>query len=79
MCSEQINSPGILSTPAVLNTDTSTSHNVNNSSIRSKYASADLSFGTHDEDILNILEELQRSPDQRIVEECTFHQILRLT
>ena len=69
--SEQINSSGMFSTPPVLNTDTSTSHNVSNSSIRSTCASADLSLDTHDEEILNILEELQCSADQIIVEKCT--------
>ena len=69
--SEQINSSGMFSTSHVLNTDTSTSHNASNSSIRSTCASIDLSLDTHDEEILNILEELQCSTDQRIVEECT--------
>ena len=58
--SEQINSSGIFSTHPVLNTDTSTSHNASNS------VSADLSLDKHDEEILNILEELQCS-----AEECT--------
>ena len=71
LLSEQINSSGIFSTPPVLNTDTSTSHNASNSSIRSTCASADLSLHTHDEEILNIHEELQCSADQRIVENCT--------
>ena len=71
LISEQINSSGMFSTPPVLNTDTSTSHNAGNSSIRSICASADLSLNTHDEEILNILEELQCSVDQRIVEKRT--------
>ena len=68
--SEQINSSGMFST-LVPNTDTSTSHNASNSSIRTTCACADLSLDTRDEEILNILEELQCSADQRIVEECT--------
>ena len=62
---------GMFSAPPVLNRDTSTSHNANNNSIRSTYASADLSLDTQDEEILNILEELQGSANQRIAEECT--------
>ena len=61
----------MFSTPPVLNTDTSTSHNASNSSIRCTCASGDLSLDTHNEEILNILEELQCSADERIVEECT--------
>ena len=72
--SEQNNSSGMFSTSHVLNTDTSTSHNASNSSIRSTCASIDLSLDTHDEEILNIVEELQCSADQRIVEECTEHR-----
>ena len=68
--SEQIHSSGMFSTP-VPNTDTSTSHNASNSSIRTTCACADLSLDARDEEILNILEELQCSADQRIVEECT--------
>ena len=67
--SEQINSSGMVSAPPVLNTDTSTSHNASNSSIRSTCASADLSLDTQDEEILNILEGLQGSANQRV--ECT--------
>ena len=66
--SEQINASGMFSTPPVFNAHTSTSHNT--SSIRSTYASADMSLGTHDEEILNIFEQLQCLADQRIVEEC---------
>ena len=58
-------------TSSVLNTDTSTSHNASNSSIRSTCASRNLSLDTNDEEIFNILEELQCSADQRILEECT--------
>ena len=61
----------MFSAPPVLNRDTSTSHNANNNSIRSTYASADLWLDTQDEEILNILEELQGSANQRIAEECT--------
>ena len=70
--SEQINSSGMVSAPSVLNTDTSTSHNVSNSSIRSTWASADLSLDTQDEEILNIFEELQGSANQRVerTEQC---------
>ena len=71
LISEQINSSGMFSTPPVLNTGASTSHNASNSSIRSTCASTDLSLNAHNEKILNILEELQCSADQRIVEECT--------
>ena len=67
--SEQINSSGMVSAPPVLNTDTSTSHNASNSSIRSTCASADLSLDTQDEEILNIPGELQDSANQRV--ECT--------
>ena len=42
----------------VVNTATSTSHGASNSSIRSTCASPDFSLDTHDEEILNILEEL---------------------
>ena len=52
-----------------LNTDTSASHNASSSSIRSTCASTDLSLDTQDEEILNILEELQGSANQRV--ECT--------
>ena len=62
--SEQIDSSGMFSTSPVLNTDTSTSHNASNTSIRTTCAYADLSLDTHDED-------LQCSANQRIVEECT--------
>ena len=55
----------MVSAPPVLNTDTSTSHNASNSSIRSTYASADLSLDTQDES-LNILEGLQSSANQRL-------------
>ena len=67
--SEQINSSGMVSPPPVLNTDTSTSRNASNSSIRSTCASADLSLDIQDEEILNIFEELQGSANQRV--ECT--------
>ena len=56
---------------AKLNQQKNTSHNANNSSIGSTCASADLSLDTHDGKILNILEELKCSADQRFVEECT--------
>ena len=59
----------MVSAPPVLNTDTSTSHNASNSSIRSTCASPDLSLDTQDEEILNILEGLQGSANQRV--ECT--------
>ena len=59
----------MFSTPPVLHTDTSVSHLARNSSIKSKCVSADQSFNTHDEEILNILEELQCSANQSIVEE----------
>ena len=58
LLSEQMNSLGMFSTPSVLNTDTSLSHNASNNSIRSMCASADLSLDTCDEEILNTLEEL---------------------
>ena len=69
LLSEQMNSLGMFSTPSVLNTDTSISHNAShnstspshnasNNSIRSMCASADLSLDTCDEEILNTLEEL---------------------
>ena len=61
--SEEISFSGMFSTPPVLNTDIFTSHNASNSSINSICASADLSLDTHDEKILNILEELQCSAD----------------
>ena len=61
----------MFSTPPLLNTVTSTSHNPSNSSIRSTCASADLSLDKYDGEILNILQELKCSADQRIVEECT--------
>ena len=66
LLSEQINSSGMFSAPPVLNTDTSISYIASNSSIRSTYASANLSLDTHDEEVLNILEELQCSADQRM-------------
>ena len=66
LISEQINSSGIFSTPPVLNTDTSFSHNNSNSSVRQTCASADLSLNTHDEEILNILVELQCSADKEL-------------
>ena len=59
----------MFSTPPVLHTDTSASHFARNSSIRSKCVSADQLFDTHDEEILNILEKLQCSTNQSIVEE----------
>ena len=68
LISEQINSSGMLSTPPVLNTGTSTSHTASN---RSTCASTDLSLDTHDKDILSILKEIQCSADQGMVEECT--------
>ena len=71
LISEQINHSGMLSTSPVLNTDISTSHNASNSSIRSTYASTDLSLDRHDEEILSILEELKCSLYQGMVEECT--------
>ena len=67
--SEQSNSSGMVSAPPVFNTDKSISHNASNSSIRSTCASADLSLDTQDEEILNILEGLQGSANQRV--ECT--------
>ena len=67
--SEQSNSLGMVLAPTLLNTDTSTSHNASNSSTRSTCASADLSLDTQDEEILNILEQLQGSANQRV--ECT--------
>ena len=54
--------------PPVLNTDKSTSHDASNNSIRSTCASADMSLDTQNE-ILNILEGLQGSANQRV--ECT--------
>ena len=68
LISRQINSSGMLSTPPVRNTDTSTSHTASNSST---CASTDLSLDTHDKEILSILEERQCSADQGMVEECT--------
>ena len=70
--SEQISSSRMVSAPPVLNTDTSTSHNAHNSSIRSTCASADFSLDTQDEEILNILEELQGSANSRVesTEQC---------
>ena len=68
--SEQINSSGMVSAPHVVNTDTSTSHNASNSSIRSTCASADLSLDTQNEEILNILEELQGSARVECTEWC---------
>ena len=67
--SEQINFSGKVLAPPVLNTDTSASHNASSSSIRSTCASTDLTLDTQDEEILNILEELQGSANQRV--ECT--------
>ena len=75
--SEQINPSKIFSVPSVLNTDTSSSHDASNISIRSTSTSVDLSLDTHDEEIFNILEVLQCSADQRIVEGCNIQ--LRLT
>ena len=70
--SEQISSSRMVSAPPVLNTDTSTSHNAHNSSIRSTCASTDLSLDTQDQEILNILEELQGSANPRVesTEQC---------
>ena len=70
--SAQINSSGMVSPRSVVNTDTSASHSASNSSIKSTCVSADLSFDTQDEEILNIREELQGSANQRIesTEQC---------
>ena len=67
MFSQQIESSGMFSEPPVLNTDIPTSHNASNSSIRSTCVSANLSLDTQDKQILNFLEELQDSANQRIV------------
>ena len=67
MFSQQIESSGMFSEPLVLNTDISTSHNASNSSIRSTCVSVNLSLDTQDKQILNFLEELQDSANQRIV------------
>ena len=61
LISEQINSSGMLSTPPVLNTDTSASNNASSSIIKSTCVSTDLSLDTHDKEVLSILEELQCS------------------
>ena len=58
----------MLSTPPVLNTDTSTSHTASSSST---CASTDLLLDTHDKKILSIPKEIQCSADQGMVEECT--------
>ena len=65
--SGEINSSGMFSAPPVRNTDTSAS----NSSRKGTCASADLSLYTHDEAILNILEELHCSANQKIAQKFT--------
>ena len=52
--SGQITSSGMVSPRSVVNTDTFASHSASNSSIKSTCVSADLSFDTQDEEILNI-------------------------
>ena len=74
--SEQINSSKVFSVPSVLNTDTSSSHNASNTSIRSTSTFVDVSLDTRDDEILNIFEVLQCSADKRLAGRCSIQRRL---